>query len=189
MACSAVYTLNFIKSGRSSIDIVTSLVLQDLLVVSEFLSVVAIYLARAMNEFQTAGPAITLSSAREYSGKRTWLTGGSKTGDSKMGGSSMKLKVLGSNQHSVQNHISHVDRDNESENSQMGIMKSIQYEVTVDGQNSAGSAQHAQTDALVLDIEPDEGGPRRFEEGQRYPQDDYEPRHGNLSQLPPAHIR
>lgn len=120
--------------GRTSINIISALVVQNILVVSEILSVVAIYLARAMNDFQTGGPAITLSSAQDYSKA-------SRTGNAKKL-TNIKMRSLRGDTDGVRNKITHDERaDAESESSQKGIIRSVGYEVTVDLQ-SEPAADH-----------------------------------------------
>jgi hypothetical protein len=128
IAFSTLYSVKSVRVGRNSMDIITALVIQAILVVSEFLSVVAIYLARAMNEFQTAGPAITLSSAKEYSSR----------GDSK-GLTGINLKSLRGDTEGVRNRITHADRT-DSNSSQDGIVRTLEYEITNDAESEVREA-------------------------------------------------
>lgn len=99
------------------------LTVQGILVVCEFLCVIAIYLARAMNDFATAGPEITLSSAKDNSSGRH--------GKSNTVISTRKMKGLRSDTSGVQATVTHgPSSDADSDSSQRGIVKKVEYDVS-----------------------------------------------------------
>ena len=123
-AITANLTINFIHSGQTSIDIAPAFTVQGILVVCEFLCVAGIYLARAMNDFHHAGPEITLSSAKDNT------SGRHGKGKSNSAVTSHKLKSLRSDTSGVRATVTHnPSSDADSDNSQRGIVKKVEYEV------------------------------------------------------------
>ena len=138
------------SAGRTTVDSVPTFIVQSILVISEFLCVVAIYLARAMNDFQTAGPAITLSSVKDYSSSGGL---GHRTKSKRFGSGTMGMKSLRSDTNGVLATITHEEReggsDADSENSQRGIVKRMEYEVRYDERASRMSEREKDMSQVV----------------------------------------